>query len=94
MSKRQIREKRETNTRENAELKKENETLKRQVARLTKELRKAEQPEESPEEEDDEPKLACPECGSEKLTIIVTPSGANRYACRACRKWRGTFAIR
>lgn len=94
MKKRQIREKRETNNRENAELKKEIESLKRQVARLTKELRRADNPEESPESEEEEGKLCCPECGSDKLTIIVTPSGANRYACRGCKKWRGTFAIR
>lgn len=90
----QHREKRDTNTRENAGLKKEVEKLKRQVARLKKELSHAESPEEPVEEDDnEEPRPTCPECGSDKLTEITTPSGSTRYACRGCKKWRGTLSL-
>ncbi len=89
----QHREKRESNTRQNAELKEEIRKLKRQVSRLKKELTRLQEDDGEEVVEDELPKALCPECGSDKLSEIVTPGGSTRYACRACKRWRGELSL-
>jgi hypothetical protein len=88
----QHRAMRDTNTQDLAELKKENTSLKRQMARLRKKIEELEaqlsgtEPEQAPELPVGIP--ICPKCKSEDLGEIETPSGKKFVACRACKKWR------
>lgn len=87
----QHREKRDTSNRERAELKKENQQLRRQVARLRKKIIEAEEIREvaSDEEEVVAPlKPICPRCASTDLGEIKTPNGKTVVSCRSCRGWR------
>ena len=93
----QHRAARETSNKENADLKKENKELKRTVARLQREIEKlnALQDEVSPTPEESKlpqvVELKCPACSSTKLSSITIPNGTLRYACKACRDWRGAL---
>jgi septal ring factor EnvC (AmiA/AmiB activator) len=76
------------------ELKKENKSLKRQLARAEREIARLqgtieEEVEESPAPER---KPTCPKCGSTNLGEVSTPSGKTVTACRACKKWRSRAA--
>ena len=72
-----------------ADLKKEVDTLRRQLARLRRENERLrnEGTEESPDE-DVEIVPSCPKCGSDQLAQVTTPSGKKISSCRACKKWR------
>ena len=88
----QHRLQRDTANQEVSDLKKEVESLKRQLARLRKENENLRQ-NENEKDEDEEvvsptPASTCPKCGSDNLGKIGTPSGRVVTACRSCRKWR------
>ena len=72
------------------ELHKENQSLKRQLARAEREIARLQGTVEEEIEESPAPerKPSCPKCGSTNLGEVTTPSGKSITACRACKKWR------
>jgi len=92
-SRTQHRAKRETNTRENQELRKEIDSLQRTVARLRKENDKLRQLSDEPSEEEilAEPEsfeAKCPKCKQASLGSISTPGGKVVTICTNCKKYR------
>ena len=89
------RAQRDTANRENAELKKEVDGLKRQVSRLKREIERLNDPEDDKtvpvEAEPETEQKKCPSCKSARLSCITTPAGITRYACKACKDWRGVL---
>ena len=76
--------------RDGGDLKKENEALKRQVARLRKQVERLD---ETPDDEEpvlveEAPKPKCPKCKSVDLGEIETPAGKTVTSCKSCKKWR------
>ena len=80
---------------------KENARLKRQVSRLRKLLADQGQPSDADTEADEgdaelsDPTdyvLVCPECDSDTIHIISTPSGKRFHSCSSCHKWRSPVA--
>ena len=86
----------EAHGRELADLKRENNQLKRLVSRLRKEIERLElmslietEPSKSPKVEYKKSKrLACPSCDDSHLTTTTTPSGKKIYVCKSCQ-WFG-----
>lgn len=75
-----------------ADLRSENRSLRRQLARLRRENdRLASEAEDEEGEEQPAPeemKEQCPKCGSFDLGAISTPNGKTVVSCRSCKKWR------
>ena len=93
MSKRRVkqhRQQRETNTRDKRDLVQENRQLKREVARLRKQLDQAEEPQTEEKVEEEKATVKCPQCKGTSLASITTPSGKTIHLCRGCA-WRGTI---
>jgi hypothetical protein len=91
MSKRRVtphKPAREGNTRELADLRRENDRLKRQVARLRKQIDHEVKEEDREPESKPEPRPCCPKCESTDLGEVTTPSGKKVLSCRGCKKWR------
>jgi len=90
MGKRRVqhRQTRDTNTKVQREYEQENRQLKREVARLRKQLDQAEAPIEENEKEEPKSTLKCPTCNGTNIASISTPSGKTRFICRDCG-WRG-----
>jgi len=84
----QHRQQRDINTKVQREYEQENRQLKREVARLRKQLDQAEAPIEEEVKEEPKSSLKCQGCKSTSIASISTPSGKTRYICRDCG-WRG-----
>jgi hypothetical protein len=85
------RVKKEMNTQENRELRKEVDALQRSVARLRKENDKLRLLYEEPEPVEVDPELAvakCPKCRAVALGSIVTPAGKVVTTCTSCKQYR------
>ncbi len=90
----QHREKRDTNTKEVGELRREIERLTRQIARLRREndrlqgltTEKEDSPAPSASKLPNKP--TCPKCGSTNLGQLNVPGGKKVTACRACKDWK------
>jgi hypothetical protein len=88
-NKRLVRERKEYNTREVADLKKEIDELTRQVARLRKENEKLRSEGEvplAPKPTARHKPKSCPGCGGTKLLTFTAPSGKVIVGCATCRK--------
>jgi len=85
----QHKQQRDTNTRAQRDTEQENKQLKREVARLRKQLEQADTPIEIVEEAKPTT-LKCPSCKSPQISSITTPSGKVRHVCRSCN-WRGVI---
>jgi hypothetical protein len=81
-------------TRDGGDLKKEIESLKRQLARANREIARLQGVTEDKNEVSPEPEVKplCPKCGSNDLGEIATPAGHKIVSCRACKKYRSRAA--
>lgn len=89
----QHRAKRDINTSENRELKKEIETLQRTIARLRKENEKLRsntdnEPIAQAEDNEEEARSRCPICKEVGLSTITIPGGKTVIVCGSCKKYR------
>lgn len=90
MSRRPQRGQNETEPRTAADLRQENRSLRRQLAKLRRENLRLQGivEETSPDPEESAETPTCPKCGSTELGQIKTPNGKVVTSCRACKKWR------